>query len=85
MLMLVKPQFELQAADIGKGGIVRDVRCFAKVETRLRKACEVLSLRVRDYFESPITGGGSGAGKGNTEFFIWARPAADPIRTVIDA
>ena len=84
LLMLVKPQFELQANDIGKGGIVRDVRCFAKVETRLREACEALSMRVCDYFESPITGGGSGAAKGNTEFFIWARHAGHPIRTTLD-
>jgi 23S rRNA (cytidine1920-2'-O)/16S rRNA (cytidine1409-2'-O)-methyltransferase len=84
LLMLVKPQFELQAGDIGKGGIVREARHFLKVEARLRETCEALSLQVLDYLESPITGGGSGAGKGNTEFFIWARHAVEPIRTALD-
>jgi 23S rRNA (cytidine1920-2'-O)/16S rRNA (cytidine1409-2'-O)-methyltransferase len=27
LLMLVKPQFELQPGQVGKGGIVRDARC----------------------------------------------------------
>ena len=34
LLMLVKPQFELQPEHIGKGGIVKDARSFADVETR---------------------------------------------------
>jgi 23S rRNA (cytidine1920-2'-O)/16S rRNA (cytidine1409-2'-O)-methyltransferase len=74
LLMLVKPQFELQPEHIGKGGIVKDARSFADVETRIRQACGAQQLKVRDYFASPITGGGHGATKGNTEFFVWAQP-----------
>jgi len=70
LLMLVKPQFELQPHQIGKGGIVRDPAHFAEVETRIRTACREQALHVRKYFQSPITGG-----NGNTEFFVWAQAA----------
>lgn len=70
LLLLVKPQFELQPAQIGKGGIVRDRAQFQVVETRIRAACRALGLQVRGYFRSPVTGG-----NGNTEFFVWARPS----------
>lgn len=70
LLMLVKPQFELQATDIGKGGIVRDARAFARVEQRLREATDAVGMKVVDWFKSPIEGG-----DGNTEFFVRARPA----------
>ena len=68
LLMLVKPQFELQPEHIGKGGIVKNSASFALVETRIRAACKALSLSVAGYFQSPITGG-----NGNTEFFVWAQ------------
>ncbi len=70
LLMLVKPQFELQPEHIGKGGIVKHGASFAVVETRIRAACKALSLTVNGYFQSPITGG-----NGNTEFFVWAQPS----------
>ncbi|RRD58148.1 TlyA family RNA methyltransferase [Comamonadaceae bacterium OH2545_COT-014] len=66
-LMLVKPQFELQAHQIGKGGIVRDAALYTQVEQRLRAACEGAGLRVRQWLPSPIAGG-----DGNREFFIHA-------------
>ncbi len=69
LLMLVKPQFELQPADIGKGGLVRDFASFAKVEARIREACASLQLSVTDWFESGIAGG-----DGNREFFVRATP-----------
>jgi 23S rRNA (cytidine1920-2'-O)/16S rRNA (cytidine1409-2'-O)-methyltransferase len=72
LLMLVKPQFELQPADIGKGGLVKDAASHAMVETRIREACAAQHLAVRDWFTSPVTGG-----DGNTEFFVWAVPARD--------
>jgi 23S rRNA (cytidine1920-2'-O)/16S rRNA (cytidine1409-2'-O)-methyltransferase len=68
LLMLVKPQFELQPQDIGKGGLVRNPALYAQVEQRLRSACAELGLVVRGWFDSPITGG-----DGNREFFIHAR------------
>jgi 23S rRNA (cytidine1920-2'-O)/16S rRNA (cytidine1409-2'-O)-methyltransferase len=68
LLVLVKPQFELQPADIGKGGLVRDAAAFARVEQRLRAACDALQLSVGDWFDSAIAGG-----DGNREFFMRAQ------------
>ena len=74
-LLLVKPQFELQSADIGKGGIVRDVAAYPRVERRIRAACAEQHLAVRDYFASAIEGG-----DGNREFFVWAAAAVQGSR-----
>jgi len=68
LLMLVKPQFELQPGQIGKGGIVRDAAHFDFVEKRLRDACADLGLDVKAWLASPIAGG-----DGNREFFIHAQ------------
>ena len=67
LLTLVKPQFELQPGQVGKGGIVRDPAMYAIVEQRLRDACADLGLSVTAWFDSPIAGG-----DGNREFFICA-------------
>ena len=69
LLMLVKPQFELQPEHIGKGGLVKDAASYALVQQRIAQACDRNGLRLRDYFESAITGG-----DGNREFFVWACP-----------
>ncbi len=69
LLMLVKPQFELQPEHIGKGGLVKDAASHALVQQRIAQACDSNGLRLRDYFESAITGG-----DGNREFFVWACP-----------
>jgi 23S rRNA (cytidine1920-2'-O)/16S rRNA (cytidine1409-2'-O)-methyltransferase len=71
LLMLVKPQFELQPADIGKGGLVKDASAYRRVETRVREACAACGLHVLDWLASPITGG-----DGNREFFVLAGQAA---------
>ena len=68
LLTLVKPQFELQPGQVGKGGIVKDASWYPFVEQRLRDACAALGLVVTAWFESPIAGG-----DGNREFFIFAR------------
>ena len=68
LLMLVKPQFELQPGQIGKGGIVRDPAHFEFVEQRLRDACTGLGMQVLAWTASPIAGG-----DGNREFFIHAK------------
>jgi 23S rRNA (cytidine1920-2'-O)/16S rRNA (cytidine1409-2'-O)-methyltransferase len=70
LLMLVKPQFELQPSDIGKGGLVKDEASYVQVEARLREACAALNLQVLGYWPSAIAGG-----DGNQEFWIGARRA----------
>ena len=74
LLMLVKPQFELQPGQVGKGGIVREPALFEFVEKRLRDACAALGLEVLGWLESPIAGG-----DGNREFFIHARKGLEAI------
>ncbi len=71
-VMLVKPQFELQPGQVGKGGIVKDASLFTAVEQRLRDCCAQLGLQVQAWLESPIEGG-----DGNREFFIHALRVGD--------
>lgn len=72
LVMLVKPQFELQPGQVGKGGVVRDAAMYEVVKDRLHQACVTLGLHVQAWFDSPIAGG-----DGNREFFIHASvPAA---------
>ena len=68
LLMLVKPQFELQPGQVGKGGIVRDPAFYEVVEERIRACCAELGLAVYAWLPSPIPGG-----DGNHEFFVLAR------------
>ena len=68
LLMLVKPQFELQPGQVGKGGIVRDPALYAVVEKRIRDCCAENGLAVQAWLDSPISGG-----DGNREFFVFAR------------
>ena len=65
LLMLVKPQFELQPGQVGKGGVVIDGGLFGVVERRIRSAHAALGLSVQAYFQSAIDGG-----DGNREFFV---------------
>ncbi len=67
VLMLVKPQFELQPGQVGKGGIVREAAMYGIVEARIRETYAALGLQVLGWFDSPITGG-----DGNREFFVHA-------------
>ena len=71
LLMLVKPQFELQPGQVGKGGIVRDASLYAVVEQRIRDCCAEQGLVVQAWLHSPISGG-----DGNHEFFVFARRGA---------
>ena len=70
LLMLVKPQFELQPGQVGKGGIVKDPSFYPLIEDKLRACCADLELTVTAWFDSPIAGG-----DGNREFFICAKKA----------
>ena len=67
MVMLVKPQFELNFGQVGKGGIVREAALYEQVEKRVREAYAEEGLTVHAWLESPIQGG-----DGNREFFIHA-------------
>ncbi|MDG9667957.1 TlyA family RNA methyltransferase [Hahella sp. CR1] len=72
LISLVKPQFEVGPAGLGKGGIVKNASLYTEVEEKIKMACADAGLRVMDYFPSSITGG-----DGNREFFVFARKAAN--------
>ena len=71
VLMLVKPQFELQPEHIGKGGLVKSEASYPLVRERIEQVVKDSGLALLDYFESPITGG-----DGNREFLVFARSPA---------
>jgi 23S rRNA (cytidine1920-2'-O)/16S rRNA (cytidine1409-2'-O)-methyltransferase len=66
-LILVKPQFELDRGDIGRGGIVRDADLHARAIERVRTAALAAGLRVEGVRPSRLTGA-----EGNQEFFLHA-------------
>ena len=65
VLALIKPQFELDRKDVGRGGIVRSREKHARAIGRIEHAAEGLGLRVIDVVPSPVKGL-----KGNQEFFL---------------
>ena len=67
-LILVKPQFELERGDIGKGGVVRDPELHRRAIERVREAATVAGLDVSGVRASRVTGA-----EGNQEFFLHAR------------
>ena len=76
LVSLVKPQFEVGRAGLGKGGLVRDTGLYERVEEKIRDCAGGLGLVVTDYFDSPITGG-----DGNREFLLvaqWEGPGNRP-------
>ncbi|MFQ5697823.1 MAG: TlyA family RNA methyltransferase [Myxococcota bacterium] len=72
LLLLVKPQFELQRRDVGSGGVVRDPRLRERALVGVREAALARGLQVLGDVESPLPGP-----SGNREHFLWLeRPAA---------
>ena len=71
-MILVKPQFELDRGDVGRGGIVRDADLHARAIERARAAAEAAGLQVEGVRPSRLTGA-----EGNQEFFLhaWKRSA----------
>jgi 23S rRNA (cytidine1920-2'-O)/16S rRNA (cytidine1409-2'-O)-methyltransferase len=70
-LLLVKPQFELERGEVGKGGIVRDPKLHERAIERVKKAAEACDLSVLSVQPSRVQGA-----EGNQEFFLHAARAA---------
>lgn len=66
MILLVKPQFEVERGQVGKGGIIRDPALHQAACDRVRAAVEAQGFRA-DIIESPILGA-----EGNREFLLYA-------------
>ena len=65
IIALIKPQFEVGRAEVGKGGIVRDPAAHDKAIDGVRQAASELGLTVVGLCDSPILGA-----DGNREFLI---------------
>jgi 23S rRNA (cytidine1920-2'-O)/16S rRNA (cytidine1409-2'-O)-methyltransferase len=71
LLILIKPQFELEREDVGKGGIVRDPGLHEQAVVSVRQAAESLGLTILGVAASRLPGA-----EGNQEYFLHARKAA---------
>jgi len=69
-LILVKPQFELDRGDVGRGGIVREASLHERAIERARQAALAAGLSVEGVRPSHLTGA-----EGNQEFFLHAKGA----------
>jgi 23S rRNA (cytidine1920-2'-O)/16S rRNA (cytidine1409-2'-O)-methyltransferase len=67
-LILIKPQFELEKSEIGKGGIVRDAALHQKAIERVYAAATECGLAILGMRPSHLPGT-----EGNQEFFLHAR------------
>ncbi|HEX5230406.1 MAG TPA: TlyA family RNA methyltransferase [Bryobacteraceae bacterium] len=67
MVILVKPQFELERDQVGKGGIIRDPALHQQACRRVEQAVHALSFETQ-IIPSPILGA-----EGNREFLLHAR------------
>ncbi len=65
-ITLIKPQFEVGKAEIGKGGVVKDERARKTAIARVTEAAELFGFAVRAVIDSPITGG-----DGNREYLAY--------------
>jgi 23S rRNA (cytidine1920-2'-O)/16S rRNA (cytidine1409-2'-O)-methyltransferase len=72
MVLLVKPQFEVERGQVGKGGIVREPALHQVACDRVRAAVEAQGFRA-DIIESPILGA-----EGNREFLLYASCESHP-------
>ncbi|MEQ1885460.1 MAG: TlyA family RNA methyltransferase [Bryobacteraceae bacterium] len=71
MILLVKPQFEVERHQVGKGGIVREPELHQAACDRIRAAVEPLGFRAT-IIDSPILGA-----EGNREFLLYASRERD--------
>lgn len=67
LVALIKPQFEVGRAEVGKGGVVRDPALHQRVCDEVQGWIEGLGWQVQGIVESPIKGP-----EGNVEFLIAA-------------
>lgn len=74
LVALIKPQFEVGPAYVGKGGIVRDPAAIDRARAAVRAFLEGAGWRVSGEAPSPIRGG-----DGNAEYLIAARKPAPVI------
>lgn len=70
LITLVKPQFEVERGQVGKGGVVRDPVLHEQAIRRCVRTVEALGCRFLGVTPSPLRGPA-----GNEEFLLYARTA----------
>ena len=73
LLVLVKPQFEVGRADVGKGGVVRDASKRREAIEGIAAFAAGLGLLVQGWMDSPVAGPA-----GNVEALLFARKPPAP-------
>jgi len=73
LVLLVKPQFEVGKARVGKGGVVRDPAAHGDAIAGVVTAATGLGLTPAGLVASPITGPA-----GNHEYLLWVRHGGEP-------
>jgi 23S rRNA (cytidine1920-2'-O)/16S rRNA (cytidine1409-2'-O)-methyltransferase len=68
LIPLVKPQFEVGRADVGKGGVVRDEQKIRAAIEKVKSSAQECAFQVLGELESPIRGP-----KGNREFLLYLK------------
>ena len=71
IVALFKPQFQVERASVGKGGIVRDQEAVKSAMLRLRDWCAANRVEVMAEAPSEVAGA-----DGNQEIFVHLRPVA---------
>jgi len=72
IVALIKPQFELERKEVGRGGIVREPALHEKAQQKIVNFVQEAGYRVAGLVPSAITGT-----DGNQEFFICIRKRSD--------
>jgi len=70
IIVLLKPQFEAEREEVGKGGIIKDPQIHARILGRFIVWAVDHDLRLRGLVTSPILGA-----EGNREFLIFLTPS----------
>lgn len=68
LLSLVKPQFEVGAKNLARGGLVKNEQLYEEVQRKITECAAHAGFKVMDYFPSALEGG-----DGNREFFMLCR------------
>ncbi len=76
LVLMVKPQFEVGRARLGKGGVVRDAEDRAGALLSVAASAAGLGFGVAGCCASPLPGPA-----GNVEYFLWLRRGAPPVDT----
>jgi len=66
ILAMAKPQFEVGKGQVGKGGVVRDLKMQQEAVEKVARAARSLGLQVSPPFPSTLKGP-----KGNQEYFLY--------------